>query len=960
MRKIARALLVAGLLALAIVILPRSETAYADMAWLNWASIAWRYYQNCGNPTTGMTDDACGWHYFTYWGLASNILGVVDARRLGLIDDTHFLNKINPLLASLNSITLDPNTNIPYGIYSRDTLEQATGTPASDTNGADYGRYLGAMYILRQYLVQHGFTSQENLVVSAVNRVNNNHVAAMLGADLYSYYASLGFMLWEINPSATSSAQNSFQNLMQNGPFTPASSMYGVSGIPANTRIDGDPFVNAILEASEIPQIAGLASWSSFLQLSRAVYNSQEARSSSTGKPEFWTGGGLDFQPGFVSEWIVWITGQTWVTLDQNGSIFSDPRLPVAYLKLMFAYNALYRTPYTSNALNSYTDILQTPNGFKEGIYANGATNNNIELETNQIILSSARYVNPSSSSTTTSTTSSGQTATTTLLVPSVSLSPSFGSVGLTVDVSGSGFSTGDTGCSISGSVVASQTCSVSAGALSAFTAFTVADVVEGSYSVTVTGMPTGDSASTSFTVIASTPTVALSPSSAQPGMTVSVVGYGFNSADTTCTFTTPAVASSPASTCSVVNGALIGSFVVANVASGIYSITVIGSPGADSVSVSFTVNAASTSQTSTSSSASSTTMLYSATSSTSAFPDFLIAATSTITLNQGDSRSTTIAVISLNGFSSTVALSAAWIGAVPSGVSLSSISPVTPLSGSATTILTISASQSASTGTFAVQVTGTSGSLMHTMTPDIGVQILQTSSSTTSNTTVNSSTTTIPLPTMPNCAVATSTSGSELAPLAQALRSFRDQSIMKTRTGAAFMVLFNTWYYSFSPRLASNLAGHPTERTLFRYGLYPIVGILYASYYSYLIVSPLNSEIAAVAAGIVGAGLIGLVYVGPMLYLTKRLFQRRIVLRSPTPRRLVLLATVSLLFLPLAYFTGGRLLLGIAGASLTMSILTLGCIIGSLMLMRLESKHASSQAATKMRHRAFSCKRQS
>jgi hypothetical protein len=907
-----------------------------------------------------MLDDACGWHYFTYWGVASNILGVIDARQLGLISGTDFLNRMNPLLASLNSITLDPNTNIPYGIYSRDTLEQAT--PASDTNGADYGRYLLSMYILQQYLLQHGFTSQESLVVSAVNRVNNNYVAAMLGGDLYGYYSSLGFMLWGINPSAISSDQSGFQNRMQNGPFVSASSMYGVSGIPANTRIDGDPFVNAIVEASDVSQITGLPSWSNFLQLSRNVYNAQAARSATTGKPEFWTGGGLDFQPGFVSEWIVWITGQTWVTLDQNGGVFSDPRLPVAYLKLMFAYNAVYGTSYTSNALNSYASILQTPNGFEEGIYANGAIDTNIQLETNQIMLSSARYLNPSSTSTTTSTTSSSQTATTTLPVPSVSLSPSFGSVGLTVDVSGSGFSTGDTSCSISGSVVASQTCSVFAGALSASTAFTVAPVAHGSYTVTVTGMPTGDSASTSFTVTASTPTVTLSPSSAQPGATVSVVGYGFNSADTTCTFTASAVALSPASTCSVSNGALIGSFVVANMASGPYSITVIGSPGADSVSVSFTVNAPSTSQTSTTSSTSSTTTLHSTTSSTSAPPDFLIAATSTIALSQGDSSSTTVAVISLNDFSSTVALSAAWIGTVPLGVSLSPIAPVTPVSGSATAILTISATQSASTGTFAVRVTGTSGSLMHTMTPDIAVQILQAGSSTTSmsNTTMNSSTTTMPLPTMTNCAVAASTSGSELAPLAQALRSFRDQSIMKTRTGVAFMALFNTWYYSFSPQLAYNLAGHPTERILFGYGLYPLVGILYASYYSYLIISPLNSEIAAVTAGIVGAGLIGLVYVGPMLYLTKRLFQRRIVLTSPNPRRLVLWAVLSLLFLPLTYFTGGRLLLGIAGANLTMSVLILGSIIGSLMLMRLELKHASSQAATKMRRKAFSCKRQS
>ena len=59
-------------------------------------------------------------------------------------------------------------------------------------------------------------------------------------------------MLWGINPSATSAAQNGFQNLMQNGPFVASSSMYGVSGIPTNTRIDGEPLIDAILEVGNV------------------------------------------------------------------------------------------------------------------------------------------------------------------------------------------------------------------------------------------------------------------------------------------------------------------------------------------------------------------------------------------------------------------------------------------------------------------------------------------------------------------------------------------------------------------------------------------------------------------------------------------------------------------------------------------------------------------------------------
>ena len=84
--------------------------------------------------------------------------------------------------------------------------------------------------------------------------------------------------------------------------------------------------------------------------------------------------------------------------------IFSDTRLPVAYAKLMFAYNALYGTQYTQNMLTTYASALQTDVGFEEGIYANGAFNKNTQVQTNQIILSSARYMNPSQISTTSTT----------------------------------------------------------------------------------------------------------------------------------------------------------------------------------------------------------------------------------------------------------------------------------------------------------------------------------------------------------------------------------------------------------------------------------------------------------------------------------------------------------------------------------------------------------------------------
>ena len=52
-------------------------------------------------------------------------------------------------------------------------------------------------------------------------------------------------------------------------------------------------------------------------------------------------------------------------------------------------------------------------------------------------------------------------------------------------------------------------------------------------------------------------------------------------------------------------------------------------------------------------------------------------------------------------------------------------------------------------------------------------------------------------------CLIATATFGSELAPQVQQLRELRDNTLLQTESGSAFMSGFNQFYYSFSPTIA-------------------------------------------------------------------------------------------------------------------------------------------------------------
>jgi hypothetical protein len=167
---------------------------------------------------------------------------------------------------------------------------------------------------------------------------------------------------------------------------------------------------------------------------------------------------------------------------------------------------------------------------------------------------------------------------------------------------------------------------------------------------------------------------------------------------------------------------------------------------------------------------------------------------------------------------------------------------------------------------------------------------------------------------------------------MAQRLRIFRDQSIMKTLPGRAFMMLFNSWYYSFSPHVASYVTVHQTQRTLLKDAVYPLIAVLYASYCAYLLMAPLSSDLAAVLAGIIAASLLGLIYLAPIGYVTKRILRRYLQHSLLRRSHLILWAGVSVSLIPFGYFMN-PLLMGIIVANLLISMLSIGCVFGATAL---------------------------
>ena len=76
-------------------------------------------------------------------------------------------------------------------------------------------------------------------------------------------------------------------------------------------------------------------------------------------------------------------------------------------------------------------------------------------------------------------------------------------------------------------------------------------------------------------------------------------------------------------------------------------------------------------------------------------------------------------------------------------------------------------------------------------------------------------------------CLIATAAFGSELAPQVQQLRELRDNTILQTESGTAFMAGFNQFYYSFSPVIADLERESPIFKEVVKLTLTPMLSSL-------------------------------------------------------------------------------------------------------------------------------------
>jgi hypothetical protein len=186
---------------------------------------------------------------------------------------------------------------------------------------------------------------------------------------------------------------------------------------------------------------------------------------------------------------------------------------------------------------------------------------------------------------------------------------------------------------------------------------------------------------------------------------------------------------------------------------------------------------------------------------------------------------------------------------------------------------------------------------------------------------------------------IATATFGSEVSPAVQLLRGFRDNLVLKTLAGSAFMQVFNAWYYSFSPSVAQFIASNDPIRAPIRVMLYPLLGILSISAlaYSWFAWAP---EFGVLMAGLVASSLIGLTYfTAPALIGTHALLRKRRVSMKTLAKISLASLAIALTMLTIGEVAGSFLILAIASSAVVLTCVIATPVLVSVMILRTSPK---------------------
>lgn len=362
---------------------------------LEWAKIAWRYFENNTIPETGLVNSVNNFHASTIWDTGSFLNGMIAAHRLGIIDRAEFDQRLDKALTSLSTIPLYEDA-LPNKSYHTQTLQMIDYNGKPSATGIGWSAIDVARILVPFQAILWNYPEHKAKIEAVLDRWQFDRMlldGVMMGSVLeegiaeivqegrigYEEYGAKALILWGFD-AFNAYRTDDFIEWQQVEDIPVPDDRRTFERYHAGVYITNEPFMLDGLEFGFDSRSKNFA-W----QLLKA----QERRFQRTGIPTAVSEGHINGAPYFVY-YNVLGNNEPWAAITHEGEHYPDKRFVSA--KAAFSLSALFDTSYTDVILKEILPLNDPEKGWYAGKYENGETNTAIDANTNGIILESLHY----------------------------------------------------------------------------------------------------------------------------------------------------------------------------------------------------------------------------------------------------------------------------------------------------------------------------------------------------------------------------------------------------------------------------------------------------------------------------------------------------------------------------------------------------------------------------------------
>jgi hypothetical protein len=374
-----------------------------------WAEIAWKYFDNNYQDSTGLVNGSDTFAVASVWNIADTIAATIIAHEFELLDDYTFDLRISTLLSFLNTMPLSFG-KLPNRHYHTQSWEMVNaGGQAQNTgwSAIDIGRLLIWLQILHSYAPQFGEYIDKAIlrwhfceVIDDCGRLYGSTDTGQWELFLYPEmpigyrdYALMGYASWgfpitieyDYDPNALVRLYDldipfSRHDPRRSGNYHPVVSMpYFLLGLEFNWDKPSDLWSSDKRHTD--PHLS---------QVAQRLYQVQEQRYQ---RERIFTARS-DYQrnsdPYFLYD-TIYAAGFAWNTITPGGEF--KPDLALVSLRAGFPMWALWKTRYTNQLMVLLKHLYDPERGWYEGRYEKTAAyERNLTATTNALVLQTLYY----------------------------------------------------------------------------------------------------------------------------------------------------------------------------------------------------------------------------------------------------------------------------------------------------------------------------------------------------------------------------------------------------------------------------------------------------------------------------------------------------------------------------------------------------------------------------------------